>query len=43
MLGTSAKRYMPELDWEYWYTVSGDTPHIKVIPEGVGITDEGVK
>ena len=43
MLGTSAKRYMPELDWEYWYTVSGDTPHIRVIPEGVGITDEGVK
>ena len=43
MLGTSAKRYMSDLDWNYWYVVNGDTPHVKVIPEGVGINDNGVK
>ena len=43
MLGTAAKQNMTELDWNYWYVIDNDTPHIRVIPAGVGITESGVK
>ncbi len=46
MLGEAAKNSMKDFEWEkVWVTVSGDTPALKVIPEGLEpkVFDEGIK
>ncbi len=46
MIGAKAKSSMPLLDWKnVFYTVNGDTPHIKKVPYGMSAlgVDEGKK
>ena len=33
MYGAAAKTTMTQLNWNVWYTVNGDTPHMKVITD----------
>ena len=46
MIGAKAKENMPNLDWKNaFFTVNGDTPHLKKIPYGMSAlgVDEGKK
>lgn len=45
MYGNSAKKAMPALDWNIWYTVNRKTPHMKVITDDmiVSFSAEGKK
>ncbi len=46
MIGASAKKYMPDFDWNnVWYVANGKTPQLKVVPYGAeeAINSEGVR
>lgn len=45
MYGSAAKKAMPKLNWDVFYTVNGKTPQLRVVPEGLTMvtTNEGVK
>lgn len=45
MYGAAAKKNMPGLNWDVWYTVNGSTPHLKVITDDMilSYSSEGKK
>ncbi len=38
MLGTAAKKYMTQLNWDVWQVVDGKTPHLRVVKDEEIIT-----